>query len=400
MRVGLVVVFLLLASLCAGSVRSEPFLIWNKTYGGELHGESTSVVPSGDGGFLVAGHTNSARTRYDDVHLMKVDAEGNRVWEGTYGTGKNDYAQAVVQSLDGGFVIAGYANCPLGAGTTGSCDIYLLKIDARGETIWERIYGGDRYEWANCIAQSGDGGFIVGGSISGDAYVLKIDSQGNKIWERTYGASRDDRIYAIADSGDGGFILTGFGNNEQDVYVLRIDSEGDTLWEKTYGGPDRDYGWAITRGSEGFVVAGSTYSKPFWDIHLLGLGNNGDQIWERTHSTTIGLTGRAIVQSGDGYLVVGGLGERAYVLMIDTEGEKMWETTLPYSSEATGVTEAGDGGFIILGSDFYVGKIKGTPFPVPEHILRAIWSMTFLTALVGCWRKIRSQKRMGTRLPQ
>jgi len=114
---------------------SDPFLVWNDTYGGTVHDEAMRVVPTGDGGFVIAGSTSSSGANHDEVYLVRVDSEGTKVWQKTYGTAENDYARAVVQSGDGGFVVAGFANCPLTAGTTESCDAYLLKVDADGEKV-------------------------------------------------------------------------------------------------------------------------------------------------------------------------------------------------------------------------------------------------------------------------
>ncbi len=392
MKISLVVAILFLDLLGVGFVRAQPFLVWNQTYG-ELHGELTSVVPDGVGGFVIAGYTSSLGARYDDVYLMKIDAQGDKVWERIYGTAENDYAQAVVQSGDGGFVVAGYSNCPLSYLEAGSCDIYLLKIDADGDKVWEKIYGGDRYEWANCVARSDDGGFVAAGGSGDDVYIIKVDANGDKVWERTYAAGRKQRAEAITESGDGGYVLTGFGNNEDDVYVLRIDSEGGKVWENTYGGSGIDlaHGKAVARCGEGFIVAGfvSTYSSPSWFLYLLGLDGYGNKIWEKIHDTTPRSNGNDIIRSGEGFTVVGRLGERAYLLHINSYGDKVWETTNPYCKEAKAITEAGNGGFVFVGSHFYVAKIEGTPYPVLELPVTEMWVIVLVTASIRCYRKIR-----------
>lgn len=370
----------------------DPFLVWNRTYGGSKEYWVNGVAAAGDGGFVIAGSTYSFDPQHEDVYLVKVDREGNRIWERTYGTSKDDRAYAVVPSDDGGFVVAGYANSPPDyRDTTSSADIYLLKVDADGNKVWETIYGEDGYEWAFCITQSQDGGFIVGGSkprqvgghICRRVCVLKIDVDGNKVWEKTYGGSRDDRAFAITQSGDGGYVLAGFGNDEQDVYVLKIDSGGEKMWDKTYGGGGRDYAQGIVRTDDGFIVVGFTIASGLeLDLYMLRIDRDGGKLWERILNKTTSSWANTIVRSGDGFVIVGGLGglgdSRAYLAKIDCSGNVIWETfNWTLGLEGTDMVETGDGGFVLVGGSslygrghVYVAKIKGTPWiALPEPCL-------------------------------
>lgn len=350
---------------------SDPFLVWNKT----SEGWSSGLVPSGDGGFVISGRISTPGVS-GHSYLIKVDGEGNKIWEQTYarrGPDRRiiaDDAGALAPSGDGGFVVTGNANCPVSsADHEASCDICLWKVDAKGVKIWEKTYGGDSFASASCIIQSGDGGFLVGGAMSQELYVLKTDSEGNKVWEETYPSLRSGAS-DIIESGDGGYILTGHGDNERAVYVVKIDSEGNKIWGRTYGGPNDDYGSAIIRNGEGFIVAGgsSNVAGSLDALYLLGLDGEGNVTWEKTYIKEHSLGASCIIPAGDGFIVSGQYWGDGYFLKIDGLGNKIWETTIPYCLAATSMAEAGDGGFIFLGrKDFYIGKIGGTPYiPIGE----------------------------------
>jgi len=380
-------------------VDAEGQKIWEKTYSGEsVDRRVVSVVESGDGGFVVVGWTSAALTRKRDIYLLKVDSDGNVGWEKTYVTNNSSSAYWVVRAKDGGFMVAG------NTGSTGSYleedDIFLLRIGADGEKLWEKTYGGNRTDWATCIVGCGDGGFIVGGYRSGDLpgaggrYLFKVDSQGNKLWERGYGgeqivAAKDggfvvcgaagvfkingqgEKVWEktcwgghIVGSGDGGFVVAG--DIGGDVFYFKIDGEGNKLWERMLG--DTDSAQSIVQsGDGGFVVAGYTnsFGAGMNDVYLLKVDENGEKIWEKTYGGKDWEAACSIVQSGDGGFVVAGtagLGN-LYLLRIDSEGEKVWEKRYVDDYGWTPcIVQCGDGGFLVVGEkayDVYLLKIDG-----------------------------------------
>jgi hypothetical protein len=388
--------FLLLVSFLVGGVRGEPFLVWNKTY----DAAGNSVVPSGDGGFVISGYTYTPGVSSSDAYLVKIDSEGDEVWEHTYGRWEGDmfigevdlgFSKALVQSGDGGFVTAGRANIPMSdPHHVAVYDMYLWKVDRNGNKVWEKIYDSST---AYCLTQSGDGGFIVGGSLhvvgglGTVLYVMKIDSEGNKVWDEAYpygkSLARD-----ITESGDGGYVLVGSGDSEQYILVLKIDSEGNKVWGKTYAGPDYD-AQAVTRGSEGYIVAGckNNVEGSLDALYLLGLDQDGNVTWERTYIDEHSYRANEIVPSGDRFVVAGSYWGRLYFLEIDDRGNKVWDETIPYIRKATSITEvgdkAGDGGFIFTSwKDFFVGKIRDTPHPIPETPSGVLWLGTMAVVLI------------------
>ena len=259
----LAIVSLLVSGLYAGAVTK----VWEKIYGGDIWDGAEAIIPTKDGRFIVAGYTMSFGNGIYDVYLMKIDENGNKIWQKTYGGSDDDIALAITSTKDGGFIIVGYTE----SFGNGKSDVYLIKIDENGNKIWQKTYGGNKSEGAFAITKTEDGGFIVAGetesfSVNGwDIYLIKIDKDGNKIWQKTYGGKDYEEASAITKTKDGGFIVVGgtnsFGNGEMDVYLIKIDKDGTKVWERAYGGRSLDEAYAVTPTKDGgFIVGGYTES--------------------------------------------------------------------------------------------------------------------------------------------
>ena len=252
-------------------------LIWTRTYGGSSHEDARSLDLTADGGYILAGRTSSFGNGNNDFYLIKTDAEGNTVWTRTYGGGQDDYCWSVQQTTDGGYILAGYSESFGG----GNGVAWLIKTDANGDTLWTRIYEGERGAMARSVQQTTDGGYIVGGYTdpwggTSDIYLIKIDPNGQTGWTRTHGGSNDDYGHCVQETADGGYIVTGytwsFGAGWYDMCLLRTDAKGKLMWWRTYGGEVDDHGQFVCETSDGnFILAGSTrsFGAGAGDVYLL-----------------------------------------------------------------------------------------------------------------------------------
>jgi hypothetical protein len=151
---------------------------WAKTYG---YDQASSVQQTSDGGYIVAGVTYLFGAGYIDLFLIKTDANGNIQWAKTYGGTNNDWARSVQQTSDGGYIVAGWTES-FGAGLD---DIFLIKTDANGNVQWAKTYGGTSYDYAHSVQQTSDGGYIVAGYTQSfgagwyDIILIKTDANGN-----------------------------------------------------------------------------------------------------------------------------------------------------------------------------------------------------------------------------
>ncbi len=340
-----------------------PDTIWTKTYGGAVDDYGASVQVTADSGYIIVGNTNSFGAGNVDVYLLKTDTNGDTLWAKTYGRANEDVGNSVLITTDGGYLVAGYTRL-IGASRT---DVYLIKTDADGDTLWTKTYGGTWSDQGWSVQKTSDGGYIIAGvteiELMGDAYLIKTDANGDIMWTMTYGSTLTDWANAVQVTSDSGYILAGFTGYipNYDVYLVKTDKLGNLLWSKTYGGPHDDVAWAVQQIDDtGYVVAGWTesFGAGERDVYLLKLNTGGDTIWAKTYGGVHEDAGMSIQKTSDGgYIITGstnssGAGEAdIYLLKVDAGGNTVWSTTFGgiESERGFSVQEAHDHGYIIAG---------------------------------------------------
>ena len=260
---------------------------WQKTFGGERDDEANSIQQTADGGYIVAGWTNSFGSGWEDVYILKLNSKGEIEWQKTFGEWYEDVANSIQQTTDGGYIVAGWTES-FGFGYY--TDIYILKLNSKGEVEWQKTFGGEYDDGAKSIKQTTDGGYIVAGwtksfgSGEGDVYILKLDSKGEVEWQKTFGGKYDDEANSIQQTTDGGYVVAGwtksFGSAWwEDVYILKLNSKGDLEWQKTFGGGDDDVATSIQQTMDGgYIVAGWTksFGSGGEDAYILKLDSKGE----------------------------------------------------------------------------------------------------------------------------
>ncbi|MCC6012615.1 T9SS type A sorting domain-containing protein, partial [Candidatus Caldipriscus sp.] len=295
-------------------------VIWAKTYGGINWGTgydwAYSVQQTSDGGYIVAGLTSFFGPGYSDIFLIKTDANGNVIWVKTYGGIDYERAYSVQQTSDGGYIVAGYTDS-FGAGYE---DIFLIKTDANGDVQWAKAYGGTSVDVAYSVQQTSDGGYIVAGLTSffgpgySDIFLIKTDANGDVQWAKTYGGTNDEWAESVQQTSDGGYIVAGytdsFGAVNWDVFLIKTDTNGNIIWAKTYGGAGLDVAYSVQQTSDGgYIVAGYTdsFGAVNWDVFLIKTDANGDVQWAKTYGGTNDEWAESVQQTSDGgYIVAGG----------------------------------------------------------------------------------------------
>lgn len=288
--------------------------LWTETYDAGESEAGYSVAVTADGGFVIAGHTQSIGSAEADVYLIRTNAVGDTLWTRTYGGSGNDFGRGVRVTSDGGYLVVG-TTTSYGAG---GVDVYLIRTDNDGDTVWTRTFGGDQGDYGESLALTSDGGYVVAGHTNSfgagdiDVYVIKTDAAGDTVWTRTYGGGSWDYGHAIAATADSGFVIVGrtesFGSGP-DVYVVKIDAAGDTLWARTYGGTCIDRGYAVAAMNDGgCYVAGFTMSTPtgFADAYIIKINASGTTVWTRTVGGDLGETAQSVAPTSDGGCIVAG----------------------------------------------------------------------------------------------
>ncbi len=276
---------------------------WERSFGGTNDDNCTGLTRTADGGFVVSGSSTSPpdanggktseRFGGADYWLVRLDGDGNKLWDKSYGGTGYDEHPHIQSTPDGGFICAGVSTSPANGTKTsarlGGMDVWVVRLDADGNQSWDKSFGGSSDElWTSDIAQTHDGGFIVavpsvsppGGNKSapyygstfglwGDMWVVRMDAAGNKLWDKSFGGTGEDLPYNIQPMADGGFLLAGVSNSGadgnktstnyggSDLWLVRLDAAGEKLWEQVFGGIGSESGGACVQQSMdgGCIVA-------------------------------------------------------------------------------------------------------------------------------------------------
>ncbi|MBU1937185.1 T9SS type A sorting domain-containing protein [bacterium] len=251
-------------------------IMWLTTVEGYSHW-GYSTYPTVDGGSVVA--SGYGISQVPDIRLIKFDADGDTVWTRYYGGPSTDIVREVQQTTDRGYILAGSIRNDFVTGL----DLYLVRTDENGDTLWTRTYGGIEYEWGYSMDQCLDGGFVITGQLEHstgplDLIIVKTDSLGYLEWTKIYD---DPFVYgsSIEQTVDSGFVICGYASTSEpgggDVFLLKLDANGDSLWARIYGGIDADVGRAVRQTTDqGYVIAGHTQSfgYPDYNVYVVKTG--------------------------------------------------------------------------------------------------------------------------------
>jgi hypothetical protein len=352
---------------------------FKKTYGGDNYDRGISAQQTSDKGYAIVGYTRSFGAGKDDVYLIKTDTQGSIQWSNAYGGKDLDNGWAVLQTSDDGFIITGFTR----SFGNGGYDVYVVKTDATGKKQWDKAFGGKGDDRSWDMDKTSDKGFIIIGETNSsgagerDALLLKIDDKGDQLWEKTYGGPKDDRCFSVRQTPDNGIIFTGitysFGAGDRDVYVVKTDSHGKVLWEKTFGGNKSDVGHCVRLTSDGgYIVTGYTasFSKALNDIYLIKLDSVGNVKWTKTFGGEDDFHTLYGEETKDnGFILSGGIvntrtrNMSACLVKTDNKGSHLWtrrftEQVFKPITTARGYNGGltNDGGYILAGDVFVYGS--------------------------------------------
>jgi len=293
--------------------------LWTKVFGGAGMDYGYSLQQTTDGGYIVSGTTVSFGSL--DFYLIKTNSTGDTLWTKTIGI-VNEFGYSIQQTSDGGYILLGKTN---GFGI-GDFDAHLVNTDASGNILWTKGYGGTGTDEGISVQQTSDAGYIIMGTTNSfgaglfDIFLIKTNSTGDTLWTKTYGGLNNDGLenyektsHCVQQTSDGGYIVTGhtasFGSGNEDAYLIKTDNAGNLLWSKTYGGTGSEVGFSTRQTTDGgYVIAGftSSFGAGSWDAYLIKTNSIGDTLWTKTFGTINDELAYSIQQTSDGGYIMSG----------------------------------------------------------------------------------------------
>jgi hypothetical protein len=326
-----------LVVICFINVALSQQPTFQKAYGGSANEKGNSVQQTTDEGYIITGSTESfgVKKGYTDVYLVKTDIKGDTLWTKTFGGDKYDEGFAVCQISDLGYIVVGHTN----SFGNGAYDVYLIRTDMNGNMLWSKTYGGTLDDYGFDVKQTTDGGFIITGKtlnfgVNSDVYLIKTDGAGDLLWTRTFGKDGDDAGYSVQQTKDGGYIVGGT-RSKGGFYLIKTTSAGDTLWTKTsYAGttPHINVAYSVQQtADDGYIMAGITYPIHFF---LIKTASDGTTQWSKIIGGEAQDYALSVRQTTDGGYIIGGwtmsfsVGSyHSLLIRIDASGEIIWAKT-------------------------------------------------------------------------
>ncbi|MBW8048923.1 MAG: T9SS type A sorting domain-containing protein [Cytophagales bacterium] len=438
------------------NAQQSDLISWEKTYGGSTFDGALSIKQTSDGGYITCGYAYSndgdvndhyGAPWYPDGWVVKLNAAGDTLWTKSLGGTYDEYANDVIQTNDGGYIVALQTNST-DSFSQGGWDYWIVKLDSMGTVEWQKNYGGTGTDKAFSVVQTNDGNYMVAGyssSTDGDVtgniggstdfWIIKIDTIGNMIWDKSYGGTSSDIAYSIEPTNDYGYIIGGYSySNDVDVdtnkggrdyWILKIDSAGNIDWQKALGGAWWDICSKVIQTSDGgYIAAGFSASDDgdatvwlggSYDYWIVKLDSIGTIEWEKTLGGSDIDIANSIIQSSDGGYMVAVYSasndsnvtfnhgkEDYWIVKLDTAGNIQWEESLGGDSidYAYSIIQLNDGSYVVAGfsqsmegdvtgvkgkEDFWIVKLKCNPPVIPEICVVTVDSATQKNLVV--WEK-------------
>lgn len=298
-------------------MKTDPYgeVVWQKFFGDAEFEWANDLIETRDGNYVVAGYQKNTETDISNAWVFQLNRHGELMWSEVFGGEQSDEARSIVQTSDGGYAIAGFSK----SFAKGESDIWMLRLNAVGQEMWQKSFGGKGTEQAYSIVETRDEGFLLGGfqqyreHLKADMLLVKVDRNGKGVWRRAINTKGNDVIESVIENPDGTFMAAGWGfskaNNSLDARILKVSAGGKVLWDRSYGGKGKDTVYELIRTADGgYAAAGQTGSHGSRsDVWLLKLDPNGLSEWQQRSQGESDDWGHSLCATFDGgYALAGG----------------------------------------------------------------------------------------------
>ena len=367
------------------NVFAQPDSLWSRTYGGSGSEYCYSLVQTTDGGFSLAGNTWSEDST--GFWLVKTDENGDNEWshryENTY------YFFSHIQTTDEGYALVGaYPKLE-----PSDCDFLLLRTDSNGDSLWTRTFGGTEADCCKVVIETMDGGFALAGQTwsfgppgSQNGWLVRTDANGDSLWSCAFGDSGAvaSEFNSLIQTEDGGFALGGPFSSWTEYRLIRTNEWGELLWSLSFGRDHWGCGFIPTEDG-GFLVAGKAPSQDerIYDYWLIKIDQVGDSLWLRTFEKEGHGRWRSLIETFDGGFALAGFTSEPgdqydfWLMRTAVNGDSLWSVVFGgmNSDDCYSIIQTADSGFALGGytesfgagsSDFWLVKTGPDPVSVPR----------------------------------
>ena len=397
---------------------------FQRWYQCSINQSGRDVLPISDGGYLIAATTETGIFDDIDVLIIKTNSFGDTLWSKSYGGDKPDYPNNMLQTSDGNFFLVGSSQSYGG----GDQDVYLLKINPLGDTLWAKTYGGNGNEEGKEIVATADGNYVIVGASNSvnhsnnDALLMKIDPSGNVLWTKYYGGSTYESTRSVKLCLDGGFILAGktssIVNAVASVFLVKTNASGDTLWTKIYNGPDSYEGKSILANSDGTYTLCIDDSSGIHDsdVRWMKINSTGTIIWNKSYGGNDKDICKMIQPTNDNGYIIAGISRSfgwanpdMWLLKINSLGDTLW--TRHYGGNGhehcLAARPTADGGFVTIGhtrsyslnEEIMLVKVDSIGRILPVGVNEYAFNNTILTVYPNPTREIINVQLRGDMAP-
>ncbi|KMQ67728.1 secretion protein [Chryseobacterium sp. FH2] len=369
-------------TLCTVSVLYSQEVVWQKDIKSSTQDFLSQVTTTIDGQYLISGSsiraskqqsTENKQNNGYDFHLVKLNQQGEQVWEKYFSGSNHDFLSATVATQEGGFLLAGtsYSGKSLDKkeDAKGGSDIWLVRINEFGDEMWQKTIGGASDEESRAVIQTTDLGFVVAGNVqnsakgygSKDVLIIKLDKNGGIASQIILGGKGLDEVEKMIPTKDGGALLGIYSRSsasgskktenfgEGDYWIVKLNKDGKVEWEKNFGGKGDDHLRTLSMTSNGYIIGGESRSarsgnksmgiEEGTDVWLISLDEKGEEIWQKSYNfkNRDVLMGMSVLNSSEGKskgILLGGYtqaegrmesdDETFWMLYLNQDGNEEW----------------------------------------------------------------------------
>jgi len=351
---------------------------FQKNFGGDQFDRALFIDHTSDGGYIVCGYSSSfSNSKGYDIYIAKLDEAANVQWQKTFGDRRTDIGWGVRELKDKTYLFFG----AVGVDSTND-DIFITRLGANGNQLWKKTYGNEKYERCTQMLETSDGNFLlIGQRNTGpgnniDSYVLKINEKGDLLWEKTYGGDLPERTYYGSETPNGDFLISGsmlpYQTAKADILLLKLNKNGEMIWRKTFGEEnvhDIAHSFCRNKDQETYTLTGytGTAKEGFHEGLFMQIDEHGNLLKRTTYNRGEDMRLMHSEETEDGDFIVTGYTRKdiannihdVVLLKFNKDGKAEWLKTFgdaDKDDQGYWIVVNKDGSYTLVGYTHSAGK--------------------------------------------